>query len=51
MDAVLSVVDTILNYTFEELTEIKKQMAPTLLHNRNILRTGEFRQHMIKERL
>ena len=49
MDAVLKVVDTILNYSFEELVEIKKQMAPILLHNRNIIRTGEFRKNIMKE--
>ena len=48
MDAVLSVVDTITNYTFEELTEIKKEMAPTLLHNRNLTRTNEAKQNMMK---
>ena len=49
MDAVLNIVDTILNYTYDELQEIKKQMAPTLLHNRNIIRTGELRQNIMKE--
>ncbi len=49
MDAVLNIVDTILGYTFEELTDIKKQMAPILLHNRNIIRTGELRQNIMKE--
>ena len=34
--------------SFEELTQIKKEMAPILLHNRNLFRSGEINSNIIK---
>lgn len=49
MDAVFKVLEEILNYSTSDLEEIRKQMLPTLVHNRNLIRTGEYRQNILKE--
>ena len=48
MDKVFDIVTDISNLSYHELEVIKKHMKPLLVHNRNLIRTGEMRNNIIK---
>jgi hypothetical protein len=49
MDAVFKVVDEVLNYSFDDLRQLRKDMMPVLVHNRNLVRTDEFKKNLTKD--
>ena len=48
LDAILDIIIDLQKKSVEELTEIKAHMAPILLHNRNLFRTGEIKKNIVK---
>ena len=48
-DKVTDIVLHLLSLSIDELTEMKKQMADTLLYNRNHIRTGKVKKYIMKE--
>ena len=49
MDKVFDIVAKIQSYSFSELTSMKLDMKKVLLHNRNLIRTGELPKNIMKE--
>lgn len=48
MDKVFDILLDIKQQSFNELQQIRKHMRSTLVHNRNVIRTGEIRKHITK---
>lgn len=48
MDKVFDIIIDISNQSYRELKIIKKHMSTILIHNRNLIRTGEIRKHITK---
>ena len=49
MDKVFDVVAEIQSYSISDLTAMKSEMNEVLLHNRNLIRTGELQKNLMKE--
>lgn len=47
-DLVFDIIERLQKMSLAELTEIKADMKQTLLHNRNLFRTGEIKKNLIK---
>ena len=48
LDAIIDILKVLQNKSIEELTQMKAHMAPILLHNRNLFRTGEIKKNIVK---